>query len=131
VVFIFQGFFLTVSPPSIMEVAKHALEHDKLFTMNLSAPFICQFFKDPQMEAFPYVDIIFGNESVSYHKLYSSMRFMLIFQEALAFSETQNLGTKDIKEIALKLAALPKLGSRSRIAVITQGHDPVLVVKGK
>jgi adenosine kinase len=56
---------------------------------------------------------------------------MIIFQEALTFSETQNLGTKDIKEITLKLSALPKLGSRSRIAVITQGHDPVLVAKGK
>ena len=33
--------------------------------MNLSAPFLCQAFKKPMMEALPYVDILFGNESVS------------------------------------------------------------------
>lgn len=33
--------------------------------MNLSAPFLCQHFKKPMMEAMPYVDILFGNESVS------------------------------------------------------------------
>lgn len=33
--------------------------------MNLSAPFLCQVFKKPMMEALPYVDILFGNESVS------------------------------------------------------------------
>lgn len=33
--------------------------------MNLSAPFLSQFFKEPLMNAMPYVDIIFGNETVS------------------------------------------------------------------
>lgn len=46
-----------------MEVAKHALSTKKTFMMNLSAPFISQFFKDPLMEAMPYIDILFGNES--------------------------------------------------------------------
>lgn len=61
----FQGFFLTVSPESILKVAKHASDHDKIFCMNLSAPFISQFFKEPLMEVMPYVDILFGNETVS------------------------------------------------------------------
>ncbi|KAF4531998.1 hypothetical protein B566_EDAN006543 [Ephemera danica] len=113
--FYISGFFLTVSPESIMKVAKFALEKNKMFMMNLSAPFICQFFKEPQMKAFPYVDILFGNET-----------------EALAFAEAQEFGTTNIKEIALKIAALPKEGSqRSRMAVITQGHDPVLLAQGK
>jgi sugar/nucleoside kinase (ribokinase family) len=60
-----QGFFLTVSPPSIMEVANHALKRDCPFMMNLSAPFLSQFFKEPMMQAMPYVDILFGNETVS------------------------------------------------------------------
>lgn len=111
--FYISGFFLTVSPDSIMQVAKFALEKNKMFMMNLSAPFICQFFKEPQMKAFPYVDILFGNET-----------------EALAFAEAQEFGTTNIKEIALKIAALPKEGSqRSRMAVITQGHDPVLLAQ--
>lgn len=32
--------------------------------MNLSAPFISQIFHEPLMNAMPYVDIIFGNETV-------------------------------------------------------------------
>lgn len=31
--------------------------------MNLSAPFICEFFKDAQEKALPYVDYVFGNET--------------------------------------------------------------------
>lgn len=61
----FQGFFLTVSPESIMKVAKHASDNNKIFCMNLSAPFISQFFKEPLMKVMPYVDILFGNETVS------------------------------------------------------------------
>ena len=59
-----QGFFLTVNPDTIMEVARHANEKNKIFMMNLSAPFLSQFFKDPMMQTFPYIDILFGNETV-------------------------------------------------------------------
>jgi len=105
------GFFLTVSPPSIMKIAKHAAEHDKIFVMNLSAPFIPQFFKEPLNATIPYWDVLFGNET-----------------EAATFAKEQNFGTEDIKEIALKIAALPKENSkRSRVVVITQGSDPTIV----
>jgi len=104
------GFFLTVSPDSIMEVVTHANQHNKIVTMNLSAPFLCQLFKDPMMKAFPYVDILFSNET-----------------EAATFAEVQNLGTKDLKEIALKITNLPKENKRSRMVVITQGELPVIV----
>ena len=46
-----QGFFLTVSNDSITEVGEHAVEENKVFSMNLSAPFLCQFFKE-QMQVF-------------------------------------------------------------------------------
>lgn len=46
-------------------MAKHASENNKLFCLNLSAPFICQFFKDNLMQVMPYVDVLFGNETVS------------------------------------------------------------------
>ncbi len=49
-----------------MEVAKYACSKNRFFVMNLSAPFLCQFFKDPLSEILEYVDILFGNESVSY-----------------------------------------------------------------
>ena len=31
--------------------------------MNLSAPFLCQFFKDQMDQVIPYVDYLIGNES--------------------------------------------------------------------
>ncbi|XLR55403.1 hypothetical protein S83_006075 [Arachis hypogaea] len=66
------GFFLTVSPDSIQLVAEHAAANNKVFTMNLSAPFICEFFRDPQEKALPYVDIVFGNEDGSENIFQSS-----------------------------------------------------------
>nr|GEV84785.1 adenosine kinase 2 [Tanacetum cinerariifolium] len=38
------GFFLTLSPDSIQLVAEHAAATNKVFTMNLPAPFICVLF---------------------------------------------------------------------------------------
>lgn len=110
--FYIAGFFLTVSMESILKVAEHALKIDKIFAMNLSAPFLPQFYKDNMDAASPYWDIIFGNES-----------------EALAYSESHNFGSKEIEEIALKIAALPKLNNRPRLVVITQGQEPTIVVE--
>jgi hypothetical protein len=49
--------------------------------MNLSAPFLSQFFKEPMMEAMPYVDILFGNETVSTgkQKWYKMYKYKLTF----------------------------------------------------
>jgi len=111
--FYIAGFPLTVSPPAILKVAKYACEQKKTFMMNLSAPFICQFFKDPLKECLPYVDILFGNET-----------------EAATFAKEQEWDTTDIKEIALKTAALPKENSeRPRTVVFTQGAEKTIVVK--
>ena len=44
--------------------------------MNLSAPFLCQVFKKPMMEALPYVDILFGNESVSKSWLFMGVTYV-------------------------------------------------------
>jgi adenosine kinase len=35
----------------------------QVFSANLSAPFIAQFFKDQVDQVLPYVDLLFGNES--------------------------------------------------------------------
>ena len=43
-----------------------------------------------------------------------------------------SIQTTDLKEIAMKLSALPKQnGSRARIVVITHGSEPTIVVKGE
>lgn len=105
------GFFLTVSTDSILEVAKHCAKENKYFMMNLSAPFISLAFKEQLMSVMPYIDILFGNEN-----------------EGEALSQALELGTKDLKEIASKLAALPKENKkRDRVVIITQGPDPVLL----
>ncbi|EAY86759.1 hypothetical protein OsI_08139 [Oryza sativa Indica Group] len=85
------GFFLTVSPDSIQLVAEHAAANNKVFLMNLSAPFICEFFRDAPGEV---------------------------------------LATENVEEIALKISQLPLAsGKQKRIAVITQGADPVVVAE--
>lgn len=106
------GFFLTVSPPTIMHLAKYLHEQDdKVFCMNLSAPFLCEFFKEPMLAALPYVDIIFGNES-----------------EAEAFGKANGLEDTSPRAVCIALAALPKENpKRSRIAIVTQGAGDTLV----
>uniref|UniRef100_A0A8D3CDX8 adenosine kinase n=1 Tax=Scophthalmus maximus TaxID=52904 RepID=A0A8D3CDX8_SCOMX len=110
-VFYIAGFFLTVSVESILKVAKHASENNKLFCLNLSAPFICQFFKDNLMQVMPYVDVLFGNET-----------------EAAAFAKEQDFETEDIEEIAKKAQALPKVNTkRQRVVVVTQGKGDTVI----
>lgn len=105
------GYHLTVCPAAIMELAKQAAQNDKPFIFSLSAPFIPQFFKDPLDATAPYWDYVIGNET-----------------EALSYAESHGLATKDIKEIAKHLAALPKENKkRERVAIITQGTDPTIV----
>ncbi|EDW19162.1 adenosine kinase isoform X2 [Drosophila mojavensis] len=109
-----SGFFLTVNPPSIMRVAATANAKQRPFLMNLSAPFISQYFMEPLMAVMPYVDIIFGNEA-----------------EAHAFATAQGWpADADLREIGKRLVALPKINSeRPRIAILTQGCDPVLLIQ--
>ncbi|KAI9216737.1 Ribokinase-like protein [Blastocladiella britannica] len=105
------GFFLTVSPPSIMAVARHAAEHNKVFCMNLSAPFLSQFFREPLDAAAPYWDYLFGNET-----------------EAATYAETHGWEERDVKAVAMKIAALPKANAaRKRVVVFTQGSDDVVI----
>ena len=92
------GFFLTVSVDSMLKVAKHCAQNNKTYCLNLSAPFLCQFFKDQMSSVLPFTDIVFGNET-----------------EAAAYAEANNLNTSDVAEIATKIAMLPKEnGSKSR-----------------
>lgn len=113
-VYYIAGFFLTVSPESILKVAKHASDNNKIFGLNLSAPFISQFFKEPLMKVMPYVDIIFGNET-----------------EAATFAKEQGFETEDIEEIAHKVQCLPKVNkNRQRIVVFTQGREDTVATVG-
>ena len=108
--FYIAGFFLTVSVESLVVVAEHALAENKPFCLNLSAPFIIDFFGDAVATAIPYADFLFCNES-----------------EAEAYAKKHDLGD-DLKEVALKVAALPKKNEdRPRTVVFTQGSKSTIV----
>jgi len=106
------GFFLTVSPEALVQVADHAFEKNKVFCLNLSAPFIVDFFGDQLAQALEYADYLFGNET-----------------EATAYAKKHGLGD-DLKEVALKVAETPKKNKgRSRTVIFTQGSGSTIVAK--
>ncbi|XP_047992002.1 adenosine kinase isoform X1 [Leguminivora glycinivorella] len=110
-----SGFFVAVSPESILQLADRANKGGHAFIMNLSAPFVSQFYKEPLEKILPYVDVLFGNES-----------------EAEAFATAFGITEKDLQAIALKIANMPKLNpSRPRVVVITQGCEPVILVENE
>ena len=115
-VYFVGGYHLTVCVPAILALAEEAAKEDKLFIMSLSAPFIPQFFKDQLAQTSKYWDYIIGNET-----------------EARSWAESQGHETKDVKEIALLMAELPKENkARKRTVVITQGTESTVVaVQGK
>lgn len=103
------GFFLTVSVESLIKVSEQFLAEDKTVCLNLSAPFIVDFFGEQLATAMEYADFLFGNES-----------------EALAYGKKNGMG-EDLKEIAKACAALPKKGSKPRTVVFTQGSQSTIV----
>lgn len=108
------GFHLTVSPDAMELAGKHCAEAGKTMAFNLSAPFLCSFFKEQMHRILPYATLVFGNES-----------------EAEAYAEANGLATKAIPDIAKHIAALPLAsGAKGRVVCITQGKDPVVVVEG-
>lgn len=105
------GFFLTVSVPSLVQVAEQAVATNKVFCLNLSAPFIVEFFKDQLATALEYADFLFGNES-----------------EAETYAKQNNLDASDLSAVALAVASAPKKNSkRSRTVVFTQGSKSTIV----
>jgi len=104
------GFFLTVSVESLVTVGEHAVAEDKIFCLNLSAPFIIDFFADQVATALKYADYLFCNES-----------------EAEAYGKKHEIGT-DLKAIALAIASSEKANTkRERTVIFTQGDKCTIV----
>lgn len=102
------GFFLTASYESYIEIGKHAVENKKTMCLNLSAPFLIDFFTEQMTTAMEYANYLFGNES-----------------EAEALAKKLDLGD-DLKEVALKVSQMPcKNGPRT--VVFTQGSKSTIV----
>merc|ERR1719159_689329 len=106
------GFFITVSPDSMRAACAEAAKSNKIYCLNLSAPFLMQVppFKAVFVELLPQVDILFGNET-----------------EAQTWADSEGWDTKDVAFIATRLSLIPSAKNRKRTVVITQGADPTIV----
>lgn len=111
----FTGFTLTINVDYVLKVARHSAKTGGVFSFNLSAPFIIQFFGEQLQKVLPYCDIVFSND-----------------EEAGIFAESQKWETKDVAEIALKTAALPKATAKPRLVVFTCGaKETIYAMDGK
>lgn len=77
--------------------------------MNLSAPFIPQFFKAQVEQVLPYAELVIGNES-----------------EAEAWAKAVGVDTTDLKEIAQKIADSPSELNKPRTVLITHGAEATI-----
>jgi len=109
------GFFLTHGVESALVVAKKAADSGKVFSLNLSAPFIAQFFKVQLEQILPYADIVIGNES-----------------EAAAYASSIGLEESahtNLALIAQRIASFSKVNaSRPRVVVLTHGPKETVLV---
>lgn len=111
----FGSFFITHDGgyQSALLVSEHAAKNNKTFALNLSAPFLSQFFKERLDSIIKNTDILFGNED-----------------EARTYSQQMNWGTDDIEEIAKKLSQLEKSNDKPRLVVITHGAQSTITAIG-
>merc|ERR1712167_59097 len=102
------GFFATVSPEAIELASTEAVKTGATYCLNLSAPFLMQVppFKAVFVEAIPYADFLFGNET-----------------EARTWAETEGWETEDVAFIATRLSLIPSEKGKKRYVVITQGAE--------
>lgn len=107
--FYIGGFHLTVSPDAIVKIGQHAKETGKPVVLNLSAPFIPQFFKDALVKVLPYVTIVVANES-----------------EAASYAEAFGLtcDKTDLVAIAKEIIG----NSSEKKVVFTHGLEPTVLV---
>ncbi|UXI14171.1 adenosine kinase [Sarcoptes scabiei] len=108
-IFYVSGFHMIVSLEATLFLAKHSHSAaDKSFVLNLSAPYISEFYSESLLQILPYVDLLFGNET-----------------EAEAFSKLQDWKTADLEVIAQKIADWKHF--RPRIVVLTHGKNNIVV----
>jgi len=112
-IFYVEGYFLSHGVESALELSKKASEKGKIFVLNLSAPFIPQFFGAQLQKILPYVDYLIGNEA-----------------EAEAWASANGLpDPKDIPAVAKALAQQPKSNpTRDRVVIFTHGAEQTVAV---
>ncbi|KAF8971828.1 Ribokinase-like protein [Flammula alnicola] len=111
--FYIEGYFLTHGIESALELSTKASAAGKTFILNISAPFIAQFFGAQLKQIIPYTDVIIGNEA-----------------EAEAWASANGYpDIKDLPGIARSIALLPKVNAaRPRTVVFTQGAQHTVLI---
>jgi len=110
-IFYSAGFFLTVSPQTVVEIGKHCAETNKILVWGAAAPFIVEFFFERVQMILPYVDFIVANETEA-EKLFIKL----------------GLQGKSVEEGMKAIAELPKVNQkRQRTIIFTYGPDPVCI----
>jgi adenosine kinase len=108
-----SGFFVTVSPESLIAIGEHAAEQNKPFMFNIAAEFLVAVFSEQLDSVMPFVDVLFANEV-----------------EMLAYGKAKGFGD-DLKEITVRAATQKKTnGKRKRIVVTTRGPESAYVSVG-
>ena len=108
-VFYATGFFLTVSPESLVAIGEYAESTSKIFTFNISAEFLVHAFMDPLQKVLPYADVVFANET-----------------EAAAYGRARGWG-EDLAHITQQIAACDSRAhkhaskDRKRMMITTRG----------
>ena len=110
-----SAFFITSNYEALLQYAKYASDNNKPLGFNLSACFLIQFNTEQVNTILQYADYVFCNED-----------------EAACFAKTFNIEHTNLSEVALALSKWTKVNSkRARVAIITQGKEPVLVAVAK
>lgn len=109
-----ESIFLTVSPDSARLVAEHCAKVGKTFALNLSARYLCKFFREKVLTLLPYIDYIIGNESEYFE---------------LAEGQKDEMG-RTIDDIVSWFAKHPRADGdprRKRYVIATCGNRPTIV----
>lgn len=108
-IFYITGFLIAVSLEAFIMLGKFANENNKLFCLNLSAPYVSEVFGEQLLKVIPYTDIIFGNET-----------------EVDAFARLKKWENCSREEVVAKIAQEPKHSNTKRIVICTQGEKSVI-----
>ncbi|KZV69606.1 adenosine kinase [Peniophora sp. CONT] len=110
-VFYMEGYWLTHDTDGLLYLAEKSAKEGKTFALNISAPFVPQFYKSELDRCLAVADIVVCNEA-----------------EARAWALAEGLQTDDVLVIVRALASFRKANvARSRLAIITQGARSTVV----
>jgi len=104
------GFFVTASPETMLECAKHCLKSNKPYALNLSAEFIVTVFKDKINSLIPLATHIFSNED-----------------EIKSYAKANEINYKDMEDLAKQVSLIKSERKQGKSVIVTQGKDPVIV----